>query len=122
MKAGLSERDLHFHDLRGTAATKFYTAGLSMRLIAEIMAWEEENVERIIRRYVTRGAAMRAAIQQLNGTGGERACKNCCKTRGLSPRAPAKPLKMLERVIGIEPTTSSLGSLRSTTELHPRRT
>ena len=69
IKAGLSDRDLHFHDLRGTAATKFYTAGLSMRLIAEIMAWEEENVEHIIRRYVTRGAAMRAAIQQLNGTG-----------------------------------------------------
>lgn len=69
IKAELSDRNLHFHDLRGTAATKFYVAGLSMRLIAEIMAWEEEYVERIIHRYVTRGAAMRAAIQQLNETG-----------------------------------------------------
>ncbi len=33
-----SHRDLHFHDLRGTAATKFYVAGLSLRVIAEIMA------------------------------------------------------------------------------------
>ena len=31
------DRDLHFHDLRGTAATNFYTAGLSERVIAEIM-------------------------------------------------------------------------------------
>ena len=36
--AGLADRDLHFHDLRGTAATKFYIAGLSERVIAEIMA------------------------------------------------------------------------------------
>ena len=35
--------DLHFHDLRGTAATKFYIAGLSEREIAEIMGWEEET-------------------------------------------------------------------------------
>jgi integrase len=32
--------DLHFHDLRGTAATRFYTAGLSETVIAEIMGWE----------------------------------------------------------------------------------
>ena len=62
----LKDRDLHFHDLRGTAATKFYIAGLSIRVIAEILAWSEEQVERIIRRYVSRTAATRAAIQQLN--------------------------------------------------------
>jgi integrase len=57
---------LHFHDLRGTAATRFYIAGLSIRVIAEILAWEEDSVERIIRRYVARGAATKAAIRQLN--------------------------------------------------------
>jgi integrase len=62
--AGIS--DLHFHDLRGTAATKFYIAGLSIRTIGEILGWSEDNVERIIRRYVARGAATRAAIRQLN--------------------------------------------------------
>ena len=58
--------DLHFHDLRGTAATKFYLAGLSVREIAEIMAWEEQHVERIIRRYVGRTAALKERIRKLN--------------------------------------------------------
>ena len=38
--AGMSEQDLHFNDLRGTAATKFYIAGHSMREIAETLEWE----------------------------------------------------------------------------------
>jgi integrase len=58
--------DLHFHDLRGTAATKFYIAGLSIRVIAEIMAWDEESVKKIIHRYVGRQAATKAMIEQLN--------------------------------------------------------
>jgi integrase len=66
--ADIAMRDLNFHDLRGTAATKFYVAGLSIRVIAEILAWSEEQVERIIRRYVARGAATKAAIRQLNET------------------------------------------------------
>lgn len=64
--ADLQERDLHFHDLRGTAATNFYKAGLSIRVIAEIMAWEEDQVEKIIRRYVGRTAATQEIIRQLN--------------------------------------------------------
>jgi len=66
IKAGLSDANLHFHDLRGTAATRFYVAGLSERVIAEIMGWEEEHVTRIIRRYVDRSAATKAIIEQLN--------------------------------------------------------
>src|SRR5262249_48652888 len=64
--AGMADKDLHFHDLRGTAATKFYIAGLSIRVIAEILAWSEDQVERIIRRYVARAAATKEAIRQLN--------------------------------------------------------
>ncbi len=64
--AGVNDRDLHFHDLRGTAATRFYIAGLSIRVIAEILAWSEDQVERIIRRYVARGAATQDVIRQLN--------------------------------------------------------
>jgi integrase len=64
--AGINDRDLHFHDLRGTAATRFYIAGLSIRVIAEMLAWSEEQVERIIRRYVGRAAATKDAIRQLN--------------------------------------------------------
>jgi integrase len=64
--AGIVDKDLHFHDLRGTAATKFYIAGLSIRVIAEILAWSEDQVEWIIRRYVARAAATKEAIRQLN--------------------------------------------------------
>ncbi|MET4283586.1 tyrosine-type recombinase/integrase [Bradyrhizobium sp. LA6.12] len=63
--AGLDGRDLHFNDLRGTAATKFYIAGFTMREIAETLAWEEESVEKIIRRYVGRTAAIKARIAKL---------------------------------------------------------
>lgn len=63
--AGIADRDLNFNDLRGTAATRFYIAGFSMREIAETLAWEEESVEKIIRRYVERGAAIRARIAKL---------------------------------------------------------
>jgi hypothetical protein len=40
-------------------------------VIAEIMAWEEGTVEKIIRRYVGRQAATKAAIAQLNKRNGE---------------------------------------------------
>ncbi len=58
--------NLNFHDLRGTAATKFYISGLTEREIAEIMAWDEDQVSKIIRRYVSRGAAIKERIQRLN--------------------------------------------------------
>jgi integrase len=64
--ASMNDRNLHFHDLRGTAATRFYNAGLSERVIAEIMGWEEEHVARIIRRYVDRSAATKELIRKLN--------------------------------------------------------
>ena len=65
MTAGIDDKDLHFHDLRGTAATRFYIAAF-IRVIAEILAWSEDQVERIIRRYVGRAAATKAIIRQLN--------------------------------------------------------
>lgn len=66
IKAKMNDRDLHFHDLRGTAVTKFYVAGVPERVIAEIMAWEEDHVAKIIRRYVDRAAATKALIRQIN--------------------------------------------------------
>ena len=64
--AKMKDVDLHFHDLRGTAATKFYIAGVPVRVIAEILGWDEESVEKIIRRYVNRAAATKALIVQIN--------------------------------------------------------
>jgi integrase len=69
--AGLMERNLHFHDLRGTAATKFYLSKIPERVIAEIMGWEEEQVHKILRRYVGRNAATEEVIRQLNKPGGK---------------------------------------------------
>jgi integrase len=65
-KAGAGIEGLNFHDLRGTAATRFYNADLSERVIAEIMGWEEHHVAKIIRRYVGRAAATRNIIRQIN--------------------------------------------------------
>jgi integrase len=67
--AGMGDRDLNFHDLRGTAATRFYAAGIPLADIAEIMGWEPSRVERIIRRYVGRSAVARRIIQRLDKTG-----------------------------------------------------
>ena len=64
--AVLPGRDLHFHDLRGTAATRFKAAGLDNRDIAELMGWEEATVERIIHRYVGRKAHVDSLIKKLN--------------------------------------------------------
>jgi integrase len=64
--AGVVHRGLQFHDLRGTAATMFYTAGLSERVIAEIMGWEKTHVAKIIRRYVDRAALTKQLVRQLD--------------------------------------------------------
>lgn len=78
--AEMADRDLHFHDLRGTAATKFYLAALSIRAIAEIMGWTEDDVEKIIRRYVGRKAAVREAIRQLRAKAGTKPVKDAVKS------------------------------------------
>ena len=58
--------DLHFHDLRGTAATRFYLAGLTIREIAEIMTWSEDYVEALIDRYVKKDELLKDRIRRLD--------------------------------------------------------
>lgn len=85
-KAGLSH--LHFHDLRGTAATRFWLGGLKVRSIAQIMAWSEEDVEALLNRYVRKNDILRDMIRQLD--------ENTAATEGEKPSAkpPArKPSK-----------------------------
>jgi integrase len=64
--------DKHFHDLRGTAATRFYLAGFTDREIAETLGWSEERVRRILDRYVRRDAMLRDRIDRMNRTRRER--------------------------------------------------
>ena len=66
----------HFHDLR--AQRRFYVAGLSERVIAEIMGWDEEHVARIIRRYVDRTAATTRLSR--SSTKREHNLQNCLQT------------------------------------------
>ena len=66
MKRGPEGMDLHFHDLRGTAATKLYIGGLTEREIAEALAWDEETVSKIIKRYVGRSAALKDRVRRLD--------------------------------------------------------
>lgn len=81
-KAGMGGLDLHFHDLRGTAITRFYVAGIPIRVIAEVVGWTEENVEKIIRKYVGRSAATQAFIRQMRAEKGTSATKTPAKNRG----------------------------------------
>jgi integrase len=67
-KAWPEGTDLNFNDLRGTAATRFYIAGFTIREIAEMMGWEEDSVDRIIRRYVSLTAALKDRIKRLSIT------------------------------------------------------
>lgn len=64
-RAGLDEKDLHFHDLRGTAATNFYRAGFTSQEIADILGWDKEHVERLIDIYVKRDELLLDRIRRL---------------------------------------------------------
>jgi integrase len=65
IRAGLEPRDLHFHDLRGTAATNFYRAGFNSPEIAETLGWSQDKVESLINRYVKRDELLRDRIRRL---------------------------------------------------------
>jgi integrase len=64
-----AEIDLHFHDLRGTAATRFYLAGLQDREIAEILGWSEPQVQKLLNTYVRRDAMSRERASRVNAAG-----------------------------------------------------
>ena len=63
LKAGI---DLHFHDLRGTAATRMYMAGLTVREIAQMFTWGEDKVERLIDTYVKKDEIMIDRIRRID--------------------------------------------------------
>lgn len=64
-KARAGIQGLRFHDLRGTAATHFVRAGLSMLDVATIMGWTPNKVEGIARRYVTGEAVAAGMLKRL---------------------------------------------------------
>lgn len=64
LKAGLEHQ--HFHDLRGTAATRMYLAGMSIREIAEIFTWSEAQVEKLINVYVRKEELLLDRIRRID--------------------------------------------------------
>lgn len=58
--------DKHFHDLRGTAATRMYLAGLTVREIAEMFTWGEDQVERLINVYVKKDELLLDRIRRID--------------------------------------------------------
>ena len=63
--AGKAEIKKRFHDLRGTAVTKFKQLGLSNQEIALFVGWEPGQVDRIIGRYVDFARVASDAIDRL---------------------------------------------------------
>lgn len=62
-KSGVTGK--HFHDLRGTAATKFCLSGLNDNQIAAIIGWKPNRVAEIRARYVDREMIVQGVIDQL---------------------------------------------------------
>ena len=65
-RAGLGSSGLHFHDLRGTAATMFFKALRKPEFVAEIMGWSPNKVDRIIARYVYYEEVSRDTVCQID--------------------------------------------------------
>jgi len=57
---------LHFHDLRGTAATRMYLGGLTVREIAAIFTWSEKHVEDMLDTYVRKDELLLDRIRRLD--------------------------------------------------------
>jgi hypothetical protein len=56
---------LRFHDFRGTAATNFVRAGLTIEEVALILGWNKRKVEQIAVRYVTGEAIGAGMVERL---------------------------------------------------------
>lgn len=65
----LAKVDKHLHDARGTFATRLRMAGLKASEIADILGWEEERVERLLRTYVDQDAVVLALAKRISGEG-----------------------------------------------------
>lgn len=58
--------DKHLHDTRGTAATRMFVGGLTIREIAEMFTWSEDHVERLINIYVKKDELLIDRIRRLD--------------------------------------------------------
>ena len=66
----------HFHDIRGTFATRLMEAGLDDKEIASLMGWSEKKTERIRRAYVDQRVTVMAIGKRLSDAAVKRAVKS----------------------------------------------
>lgn len=57
--------DKHLHDTRGTAATRMYVGGLTIREISEMFTWSEAYTEQLINTYVKKDELLLDRIRRL---------------------------------------------------------
>jgi hypothetical protein len=70
----MNDRDLHFHDLRGTTVAKFYTANIPERVIAEIPGLKAEHLAHHLT--LRRSLGRDKSPDPTESTKGERNAKN----------------------------------------------
>lgn len=57
--------DKHLHDGRGTFGTRLRKAGLSASEIADVLGWEEERVERLLKTYIDQDAIVMEIAERI---------------------------------------------------------
>jgi len=62
--------DKHLHDGRGSFGTRLRHAGLAASEIADILGWEEERVERLLKTYVDQDAIVLALAERISRSEG----------------------------------------------------
>lgn len=92
-KAAAGIEGLRFHDLRGTAATRFKLFRLSDERIASIMGWSRESVQALMLRYVSADAVAVDMLREIRErTGGDKP--------GHKPGLDATSSEPLQTVVG----------------------
>lgn len=73
--------DKHLHDARGSFATRLRKAGLTAAEIADVLAWDEKRVERLLAKYVDRDSIVMALAARVARNEAGSAAPNFFPTR-----------------------------------------
>ena len=87
----------HFHDMRGTAATRFLNAGVSIADVAQLMGWSERNVQGIAARYISenvRADVLSSRLERAMNPKAKRERKAKLGSKGGEKLAPSKSTPM----------------------------
>ena len=124
-RAALAAVDLHFHDLRREAGSRWMEGGMPLHIVQQLLGHADARTTSVYLSATRIG--LHESMRRFEAFRGE-SCTDLAQdaqsAQGVSAPSPAaKPQESLdlkvERETGIEPATSSLGSSRSTAELLP---